>query len=652
MYSFLRRICAGVVLRLQSAARALEVIFMKENKNTDKVNSDKTQQVYGNESFGIPSDCTQKQKMSGIKLACYIVVVVLVCSAIYGSYRAATSYFLPEMTFDKSAQPILYIKSSDVALKTKADRKAKTVISSERFYKAADAEQYVTMTDDGRYIFYAVDNTENVSGFDLYCRRVSAIDADKEMPEEAVCVDSSVTEYKIHPEGQFVLYLKGNRLYFSNITDSHIVASDVTEFYLSKNNQQIVYFKDGGKMYTCGTGKKDKPVLIDSGIEKVLSEKDEYARIYYLKQGALFLKETGKEKICIAEDVLDGILLGDYVYFVKEEEQKMRFQEVFYDDKAVPDASIEAPLKSDFMTAGTDGKEIVDQTAFDDAVKRYEDKLLRDSIRNYFLLNPVTETKYNLYSVRRNDVKEIDSGLTDAFLNYNSCKQVIVYKKKVENFDKIKLSSIESIEDALEKVNQCRTAETDDCLQVLIKDKLPFLGLEEFPGGQIEISLDGKYLYCIENAGEDGRGTLVRYNITSKELKNRKELQQGVTDFALDGADSTVVAVFDGNKLGLCIDETYTHLSDNSCHSFFYVDGTLFFYADYDYGTESGSLKTFRDGKMKLIDVGVHEFDVRNLKTVTYIKHFNQEFGFGDLYLKNGSKKSRKIDICVRSILY
>ena len=144
----------------------------------------------------------------------------------------------------------------------------------------------------------------------------------------------------------------------------------------------------------------------------------------------------------------------------------------------------------------------------------------------------------------------------------------------------------------------------------------------------------------------------MRYTMSAKELKSRKELREGVTDFALDGADSAIVMVFDGNKLGLSAGDAYTHLSDSSCHSFFYVDGTLYFFDDYDFASESGRLKTFRNGKIKLVDTNVHEFDVRNLKTVAYIKHFNKEFGFGDLYLKNGNKRGRKQDICVRSILH
>ena len=625
---------------------------MEKDKNTHNEHTEDAKQVYGNASFGIPADCTQKQKMNGIKLACYIVVVVLICSVVYGSYRAATSYFLPVMTFDKSAQPVLYVQNADLMVKTDSDRRGKMVIHSEQLYNDSDSAELVQITSDGRSVFYAVESAEGDPGFDLYYGRISSVDNDRDTPNEHLCIDSGVTAYKIHPDGRFVLYLKEDRLYYSNLTDSHMVATGVTAFYLSKNNQQFIYYKDGSRIYTCGTGEKDRPVLVDAEIDKVLSEKEEYVRIYYLKQGALFLKEIDKEAVCIAENVKDGIMLGDYVYFVKEETLQKTFEDIFYDDKATRDKSLTEPVQTDYMVFAADGTKRLDTEAYDAAMQQYEEKLIRDTIRDYFSLHPMAETENVLYTVRWNGIKEVDSGLNDAALHYNSCKQTIVYEKEIENEEKIRLSSVENIEDALQKIEMQQSEEKKNGMYVLIKDKMPYLGLEYFPQGQIEISLDGKFLYCLETVGEDGRNALVRYTISSRELKNRTVLREGVTDFAVDGADSSIVIVFDENKLGLCEGDTYTHLSDSSCHSFFYVDGTLFFYDEYNVQTESGKLQWFRDGKVKLVDVGVHAFDVRNLKTVTYIKHFNQEFGFGDLYLKSGNAKGKKIDICVRSIIY
>lgn len=629
-----------------------EVIVTKKPKKAVEIQNETEKPTYGNAEFGIPSDCTAKQHMSGMKLAFYIVIVAAICVAIYASYREATARFLPEMTFDKSQQPVVYIKDSALSVKTRSQRRGTPVATVGT--GLAEGMECATVTDNGMAMFFLAENETSKTGKDLYFGKLSDMqDTDKENNGKTL-IDSGVTSFKGHPDGKFVLYTKGQNLYFSNLSAHHIVAADVTEYYLSANFQQIIYYKDDGRLYTCGTHEEDRPVLIDSEIEKVLSEKEEYAKIYYLKKGALYLREPDKESECLAENVKDAILLGDYVYFVAEEVRPIPFADLFIDEYAQTDEKLTAPELIDY-TRTADGDKIVDETAYEEARRAYLEKLTRDVIRTFFQESPVTHKVDVLYTIRRGEVRELGVGVADGRLRRGSSKDVLYYRKTVYNRERIRLAEVGDLQEAQEMVSQLQEQAKEQVtysMYVLIKDKTPFEGTETFPDGQVEITPDQKFLYCIENAGEDGRGTLVRYAIGTKSLKNRTVLRSGVTDFAVDGTASDVVMVFDGNKLGICVGDTYTHLSNSSCKTFFFVDGTLFFYNEYDFGTQSGQLKTFRDGKIKRIDYGVHQFDVRNLQTVTYIKRFNTEYGVGDLYVKDGNKKSRRIDVSVRRILH
>ena len=58
----------------------------------------------------------------------------------------------------------------------------------------------------------------------------------------------------------------------------------------------------------------------------------------------------------------------------------------------------------------------------------------------------------------------------------------------------------------------------------------------------------------------------------------------------------------------------------------------------------------YRNGESSVVDSGVHEFDVRNYNTISYIKNYNPDLDMGTLYVKTGRVK-RKEDICVRTIL-
>ena len=622
----------------------------REEKKKEK-QAEQKPPVYGNESFGIPSDYTKKQKFNGLKLAFYIVAVVSICGLLYGGFRRATDTFLPEMSYDKSNDPLLYIRNKEVAMKDYNDRKGKSVASSDQHYSSGDG-RFVTLSDNEEYVFFAQDNSGSESGFDLCYRIVSDIEGKKEdIPEEIVRIDSDVRSYKAHPNGNFVLYQKGNRLYFSDLSKQEIVSADVTEYYLSQNGQQMIYYKTDGRIYTCGTTLSSTPVLVDYDVTKVLSEKEAYAKIYYIKGDTLYVKEHGRERELIAEQITDAIMLGEELYFIRKEPNAWRMQEIFLDDKQVTDKEMKEPALEDFNVENIDGETYLDEDAYHNALAAYDQKLLRDTIRQYLIDNPITTEQFVLYHADRDGIRAVDENLAEYTLRYNSCKDTIVYKRNVLPKNKIRLSIVSGIEDAISRATAYVEEPASVGMGVLSPDKKTYLGLTQFPKGQIEISLDGKFLYYMDQIDENGKGTLVRYEFGNKELKNRQELAKGITDFALDGADPRVVIVFDGNRIGISKERAYTHLSDSSNHDFFYVDGTLYFFDAYDENAQTGTLKRFRDGKIKTVDIHVHTYDVRNLKTVAYIKNYNSEFGFGDLYVKTGNRKREKIDICVRSIL-
>ena len=158
---------------------------------------------------------------------------------------------------------------------------------------------------------------------------------------------------------------------------------------------------------------------------------------------------------------------------------------------------------------------------------------------------------------------------------------------------------------------------------------------------QIEISLDGKFLYCINNLN-DTNNKLTRYNITSSALRDARTLAEGVTNFALDGSDPYAVIVFSNDKISLYYEDNLKELSESSYHDFFFVDRTLFYYDDYNYVTQSGTLCSVRNGKISVIDTDVYDFNVRKYNTVSYIKGYDSETGGGTLYIKEGKRVKRQ----------
>ena len=615
-------------------------MIWKKRKQT----KEESPKAYGNESFGIPADCTEKQRFSTLKLSVYLVVVVLLCSCVYGGYQFVSDYFIPDMTYDKSDFPMLYVKDTSLTVKSKDVQKGFSVTRAAQ-YTGRDAASMAKLTADGKTLFYGAES-EEPTGFDLHCRSTKK-------DGESRLIDRGVTGFSISADGKQVAYLKDTRLYLSVDQQAVIIATDVTDYAISENNQQLIYTKENGNaLYTCSIGPSPKPVLVDRGISRLLTPLSEYSEIYYLKNDALFCKRYGEPTQRLATDVKDAAILEGFLYLVKTEMRTIPFSQLFQDTRALTDSNAVPPKRTDFLVPDTGGTLVLDTPAYEAAMAKFDAADRRNAMREQLKANPVNTPVHVLYTLKRGELFELDSFLADTTLTQYSCTSALVYNKQLPPIEKLEFADFSTVEEAQTAALSSLLAEQRTALCLLKQNKTPYIALENVPDGQMDISYDGKYIYTIERTDETGRGTLNRYTIGNRGLKNATMLKEGVTDFAIDNTDSSVVMVFDGNRLGLCKGQTYTHLADNSCHTYFYVDGTLFFYDDYSEETKVGILKSYRSGRVQLVDIGVYDFDVHNLKTVAYIKNYDRSAGFGDLYLKKGKRRSKRLDVCVRQILH
>ena len=592
---------------------------------------DSEPEVYGNENFGIPKDYSKKQKFSTVKLVFYILAVAAICVTGYKYYNDAVDRFLPEITYDKTRQPMIYSTEDGFVVQTQSGEKYKVALSPDK----NDTTSMIMPATQGKSIFFLAEGDSDEYGFDL-C--VYDVDSDK-----VKLIDGGVTEFKVNPDGKFATYKKGNTLYFSDLDKPRIVAEDVSDYFLSQNNQVLTFFSaDGFSMYTCSTAKGEVPVLVDSDIKKVVSAKDDYANIYYIKESSLYHKAYGAETELINQYVIDAIMVGGTVYYTAEEVYTRPMTDFLSDDKYEEDKNLVLPEGKDFLKE-VDGLNFFDEEAFNEANENYEQKLKRDEIRAGFIEAPIETNGYSLYSYSNVKSTIVDTHLLTPYISYNSCKDIILYKKNdIQSVTKKDVSDFENVENALYFAQELTKAALDADMYLLKEGQNPYFAFEFLPTMQIEISLDGKYLYCIESKRGRTEGILTRYTIGTSSLVDRKEICDRVTDFALDGSDSSAVMIFSNSTLRFYYNDSLTYLSDSSCREFFFVDRTLYYYDDYDYDKKAGTLCSIRNGVITEIDTQVYAFKVRKHNAVMYIKDYNKEDGTGTLYVKNGSKITKQ----------
>lgn len=588
-------------------------------------------EVFGNENFGIPSDCTKKQKFSTFKLIFYIIAVAAICVTGYKYYNDAVDRYLPEITFDKTSQPLIYNTSSGIVLKTQKGVSYEVAAATDN----SDSSSAIRCAAMGKSVFFLTQNKEHNKKYDLCYYNIST--------DSVSVIDTCVSDFKIDEDGKYVVYKKGTELYFSDLKDKHIVFNGVTEYYLSDNNQVIIFFTNNGTvMYSCSTAKDEQPSLIDYGITKVVSAKDNHINVYYIKDSKLYLKEYGNMRKMIASDVLDALMVGNSVYYATTETYERPITDFFTDDLKDSDSQLMPPDGTDFIKE-VDGLSFFDEDAFSEANEEYDKKLLRDEIREYFAETPVETEGLSLYSYIDGTSKLVDTHLASSILSRKSNKNIFLYKKyDLQSEEKKDIQELETLEESIISAQEQLDISHDIDMYIAKEGKEPFFAFEESPYMQIEISLDAKFLYCIEINESGTENILNRYEIGSSSLRGKTKISTNVTDFAIDGSDSLAVMVFCGNKFSFYYENKLTELSENSCRDFFFVDGTLFFFDEYDNVAKSGDLCTIRNGKVSVIDTNVHSFKVRKYNSVSYIKDYNPEDKTGTLYIKDGKTVKRQ----------
>ncbi len=583
-------------------------------------------EIYGNENFGIPKDCTKKQHFSTLKLLFYIVSVVVICIVGYKYYANAVDRFLPEITYDRTNQPLVYNTSSGIILKTQS---GKTYTVSEE-----EDNTGITSASYGKSVFFISSSEENEKNnlcyYDLGIRDVTII-------------DKGVSDFKVDSDGKFVIYKKETELFLFNLKEKYTIADNAADYYLSDDERVITFFDDSERaLYLYSIEKKSEPELIDDNITKIVSKKNDYLNIYYIKDSALYFKGQKSARELICEDVLDAIVLGGTVYYTTSEMYEMPLGDFFTDDALKTDEVLTLPDGADYIN-DVGGLSFFDEEAFLAANKEYDKKLMRDDIRRTFKEEPVMTEGISLYMFSDKRKVRVDTNLQTPYLSHNSCKNIMLYKKyDFLSEDAPNLSEIETLEEAISHKDRLLQQAPDVDMYIVKERKNPYLAFEDVLEMQKEISLDGKYLYCVANDIDLGKNVLKRYEIGATSLKNELIIATDVTDFALDGSDSSAVIVFTHNEISLFFEEQLQKLSENSCRSFFFVDGTLFYYDDYDHVKQRGNLYSVRNGKTSLIDTKVHDFKVRKYNAVSYIKNYKPESGTGTLYIKEGKTIKRQ----------
>lgn len=547
--------------------------------------------------------------------------------------------------------------------------------------------QFITVSKDGKTIFYPDRLSNSSSGMTLFYRGINSDD-------DGIRIDTSVKRYSVNDSATVVTYIKAgdNNLYqYSlNSDEKNKIDSDVMSFLVSDNGKKIVYYNLEETIYFYNSD-SDSREKIDSD-SYITFCTDDLTTLYYIKDNNLYKKVEGEDKVKIASDVqtVSNYDSGDIYYTTFPEDSSVFLIDYVEDDMKDADALITEPKYPDYpdypdypsypsnrpYRFNFDSQEKYEKAleVYNKAVEKYEeevenynkeveklreeydkavdkyyddydkywDKVSRDSLRESLKNTTLDHFTYTLYYYNGTEEKKLSSSY-DLFYDISSDAAAIVFTAyKQDSLPSIKLSEVQSTYDVSERVNAALFSERK--YYVAVKDIINELDSEI----TVRIDNNGERLYYASFDEESGA-----YNLYSAAINDgvvqTPELYD--TDISCDGewmldffnGKITYWKDYDNVKGDLYVEkERVDYDIDYSSVRFDEDLDIITYFTDVD-SKGKGTLKIYKNGSAEKISDDVSDYCVLPNGKILYLYDYNTNRNRGELHVYNNGK-TEKVD--------
>lgn len=522
----------------------------------------------------------------------------------------------------------------------------------------------ITVSADGKTIFYPDKMEAEQMGSDLYYQRIGSKNV---QPEK---IDRDILQYTVNERANLITYIKGQErtLYQHNLKEKEKIDTGVSDFFVNNKGDRIIYLTTQGKVYWKAKGKEKE--RIDSDVIQIIRISEDFNTVYYKKKDTLYKKQIDgdREKIDSGISmVLQSYDTGEF-YYIKGEEEKLSYADYIEDDRKEADEQIRWPDEPDYPYRwqyeneeeymAAQEKYDTEYETYEEACDAYYDKIKRDDLREQIAHETIKRGKYTLYFYDGEDAVKLTDTLAydgSGYLQDSKVarqKPVVVYESyQHKDLEPMKLSEIDSIYDL------------DRLLEKALKTTSQYIA----QGGEVaDIELRDTEILAMDEAGEMiylvkpeedqmDCGALYQLKIVDGELQepelydNDVSLSYGLYFVAKDqflyfkkmeenGGElyinqKKIDQTVQGNRI------TYEEAMDR-----------LVYYTEWDSTLEQGTLMSYEEGKGSKVADKVHDYRFASDGSILYLQAYDTEKGEGTLYLYRDSE-SVKIDHDVTGII-
>ncbi|MCM1113422.1 MAG: zinc-ribbon domain-containing protein [Muribaculum sp.] len=628
-----------------------------DNCGTNMAAASNAQIPAPNGEAGQPKKKKSLAPILGIAAAC-VVVVVLAAAGLFavsqtggGSSRNYAMYIKEKELFYSD------LKQKNPSQITERLVDAADLSNSSLLYAGSSLAAFITISDDGKTLFFPDKINQSDNGFTLYYSKIA------KLGDTAVKIDSDMYLYQVSDKADYVIYLKdGDSLYCYDVkkADKEKIAGNVEGFAVSGDGKQVYYINDEGTFYLWTKGKdKEK---IESDIYEVNYVSDDFKTVYYIKGDNLYKKEMKKEREKIASDVSRVLKVYESgsVYYLKDSEEELSMDLFVSDDMKEEDLNLEEPQYPSYFSYDSRSEYDKAVEEYQEAANRYDAKRSRDYMRERMEeYTPYVDISILCYYDGKKET-ELSDGYISRQQIAADAETMIFSMFNEEAVDKVKLSSAvensmscdEIVSDAVQSATLYSLAQKDTVTEFEIEDAHSF-----------RIDSEGKkILYISEYDSDKNNGSLYRMTVNNRGLSDAELIEEDVYGGRFGFAGDLCVYYTDvkDKKGDLCVDgkvvayDAYVGgdplvISGES----FVVDdaGAYYYVTDYNSDKQQGTLSYYANGKSVKVADDVFAYSLVGNKKAVVLGNYSMSKYRGELYLYTNNKLKTMDDdvVCILS---
>jgi len=532
---------------------------------------------------------------------------------------------------------------------------------SRRITEKLGSEEYslreISISPDGKNAVY-LDHLEEDGSRDLYFRSLHPW-------EDAVKLDDNVSLFYVSADYKMLVYLKDNTLYQHDLTERKMVAGDVDGFYFSRESKVLLWRNEENEYYVKSPDRS--PEKVDTSIENGTFSQD-LRTVCYLKNGALYQKQLGKEKVKIADGVFQILAMFEdgRIYYTTTETVEKSYYDFVEDDLFSSDAAMKEPVYPTLSAAPQKPyrHEFQSEAAFRSAYEAYQ-KQYEAYQKEYWAYQSAVDQYYvdlTLWQERleREDLREslkkkshtekrctvhCYDGKESVALTTQAVKEdSVVLSAKAEGStllwemaglfapEKIKIGLLRDpsgVETALER------AESEESRLYFLAVKETVTPMDLNPTDRVELDREGKNLYCLSAADENSEGTLYRIPIQRKKPGEKEVYDTGIFADYLTLIDGKTPLYYKNvtEEVGALFLDGALLAEKVKLYSFSYhrETGRLLFFVDWDGEKKSGRLVLW-DGEITAVGENVSSAKFTQAGDLFYLTDWDEKKKKGELY--------------------